>query len=88
MNENSRGCTPEIHYPCRWQYRLIGEERSAMVAAIGKVVDMAACVIADGNLSTGGRYLSLTVEITVTDDAERLRLYQQFAADPAVKMVL
>jgi len=49
---------------------------------------MTACVISDGNLSTGGRYLSLTVEIIVTDDAERLRLYQQFAADPAVKMVL
>jgi len=88
MNESTLGCKPEIHYPCRWQYRLIGEERKAMVAAINKVVDTDVCVIADGNVSTGGRYLSLTVEITVTDDAERLRLYQQFAADPAVKVVL
>ncbi|MCL2458029.1 MAG: DUF493 domain-containing protein [Desulfobulbus sp.] len=88
MNGGACGCKPEIHYPCRWQYRLIGEERSAIVAAIGKVVDMAACVIADGNVSTGGRYLSLTVETTVADEAERLRLYQRFAADPAVKVVL
>jgi len=88
MSEDTLGCKPEIHYPCQWQYRLIGEERNAMVAAVGKVVDMAACVIADGNVSTGGRYLSLTVETTVADEAERLRLYQRFADDPAVKMVL
>ncbi|MDR2549372.1 MAG: DUF493 domain-containing protein [Desulfobulbus sp.] len=88
MNEDIRGCKPEIHYPCRWQFRLIGEERNAMVAAIGRVVDLAACAIADGNVSTGGRYLSVIVETTVDDEAERLRLYRQFADDPAVKVVL
>ncbi|MCL2789069.1 MAG: DUF493 domain-containing protein [Desulfobulbus sp.] len=88
MNTSNSGCKPEIHYPCRWQFRLIGEERAAMVAAVGTVVDISACEIADGNVSSGGRYLSVTVETTVADEAERLRLYQQFAADPAVRAVL
>ncbi|WP_310599865.1 DUF493 domain-containing protein [Desulfobulbus sp.] len=88
MNEDRHGCKPEIHYPCRWQFRLIGEERGAVVAAIGRVVDLAACAIADGNVSAGGRYLSVVVETTVADEAERLRLYRQFADDPAVKVVL
>ncbi|MCL1979788.1 MAG: DUF493 domain-containing protein [Proteobacteria bacterium] len=90
MNEDEKidGCKPEIDYPCRWQYRLIGEERHAMVAAIGRIKDMAGCAIVDGNVSSGGRYLSLTVETTVADEAERMRLYQQFGADPAIKVVL
>ncbi|MCL2341261.1 MAG: DUF493 domain-containing protein [Proteobacteria bacterium] len=86
--DNNSGCKPEIQYPCRWQFRLIGEERSAMLAAIGAAVDISACAIADGNISSGGRYLSVLVETTVADDAERLGLYQRFAADPAIKVVL
>ena len=27
-------CRPEIHYPCPWQYRLIGEDEAAMRAAL------------------------------------------------------
>jgi Uncharacterized conserved protein len=88
MNRITCGCKPEIHYPCRWQFRLLGEERAAIIAAIGTVMDMSTCEISDGNVSSGGRYLSVIVETTVAGEAERLRLYQQFAADPAIKVVL
>ena len=82
------GCKPDIHYPCRWQFRLIGEERAAILKAIQLVVDLSACVITEGNISSGGRYLSVNLEMTVADEAERLRLYQQFAANPAIRVVL
>ena len=82
------GCKPEIHYPCRWQFRLIGEERVAIIQAIHATVDRANCVITEGNISSGGRYLSLSVEMTVNDEAERLQLYRRFAADPAIRVVL
>ena len=88
MNRTICGCKPEIHYPCRWQFRLLGEERAAIIAAIGTVMDISACEISDGNVSSGGRYLSVIMETTVTGEAERLSLYQQFAADPAIKVVL
>lgn len=88
MNNGNSGCKPEIDFPCRWQFRLIGEERAAMIAAVGMVVDRSACEITDGNVSSGGRYLSVIVEQTVADEAERLRLYRQFAADPAIRVVL
>ena len=87
MMEKS-GCTPEIHYPCRWHYRLIGEERAAIMEAIGSLVDIRRCVIDEGNVSSGGRYLSLNLEIIVADEAERLRFYQLFAEDPAIRVVL
>ena len=82
------GCKPDIHYPCRWQFRLIGEERAAIIEAIQVAVDLSACVITEGNVSSGGRYLSVNLEMTVNDEAERLQLYQQFAANPAIRVVL
>ncbi len=87
MNEN-KGCKPEIHYPCEWQYRIIGEDKTAMHQAITTSVAALACSLTDGNISSGGRYLSLSLVVTVRDDAERLRLYQLLAGHPAIRMVL
>jgi uncharacterized protein len=87
MTEKS-GCKPEIQYPCRWHYRLVGEERAAIMAAIDALIEKRDCVISEGNVSSGGRYLSLNLEITVVDEAERLRLYQLFAGHPAIRVVL
>lgn len=80
--------TLEIRYPCQWQYRLIGEDREAMMEAIRLSVDSAACTITEGNLSSGGRYLSLNLELPVKDETERLRLYQLFSNHPAIRVVL
>jgi putative lipoic acid-binding regulatory protein len=85
---NISGCTPDIHYPCQWHYRLIGEDRAAIMEAIRASVDISTCVITEGNVSSGGRYLSINLEVTVGDEAERLRLYQGFAGHPAIRVVL
>jgi putative lipoic acid-binding regulatory protein len=82
------GCKPEIDYPCQWHYRLIGEERVALIEAINSSVDIHSCVLTEGNISSGGRYISLNLEISVANEAERLRLYQLFSHHPAVRMVL
>ena len=86
--EEKSGCKPEILYPCQWQYRLIGEDRAAMHQAIATWMPASAYTICDANVSSNGRYLSLSLEVTVNDDAERLRMYQLFAGDPAIRMVL
>lgn len=82
------GCKPNIEYPCQWQYRLIGEDRAAIMAAIDQAVDVRLCVISEGNTSSGGRYLSLNLELTVSSEAERLRLYQLFSDHPAIRVVI
>ena len=87
MNEKS-GCKPEIQYPCRWHYRLIGEDRTAILEAIHSLVGVKTYVIDEGNVSSGGRYLSLNLEMTVMDEAERLRFYQLFAENSAIRVVL
>lgn len=87
MNKAS-GRKLEIHYPCQWQYRLIGENRESMMDAIRSSVDITACTITEGNVSSGGRYLTLNLELPVNDEAERMRLYQLFSNHPAIRVVL
>ena len=87
MEEKSE-CRPEIHYPCQWQYRVIGEDRAAMYQAIANWIPATVYTLCDANVSSGGRYLSLSLEVTVNDDAERMRIYQLLAGDPAIRMVL
>ncbi len=87
MHDHS-GCKPEIDYPCRWQFRIIGEERAAMVEAIATLTGIPADEIAEANVSSGGRYLSLKIELVVHDDDERLGFYRLLAAHPAIRMVL
>ncbi len=88
-NENTgNACRPEITYPCPWQYRLIGEDEAAMRAALAGCVDVERCVLSEGNRSSGGRYLSVQVELIVMSEEERLGLYRCLAGHPVIKMVL
>ena len=82
---------PEIQYPCRWQYRLIGEDRESILAAIGAAVgvnDMDLCTITEGNVSSSGRYITITLEMDIRDEEERLRLYHFFSDHSAIRVVL
>ena len=82
------GCQPEIEYPCQWQYRIIGEDRGAMIEAITRLINNTTCTLTDANVSSGGRYLSLNLELTINGEGERLRVYQLLAGSPAIRMVL
>ena len=82
------GCKPEIDYPCLWQFRLIGEERTAMIEAITTLVGLTEDLIEDANVSSTGRYLSLKIELLLHGDEERLATYRLLAGHPAIRMVL
>ena len=86
--QDHNGRKPEIEYPCRWQFRIIGEERLAMIKAITTLTGVAADEITEANVSSNGRYLSLTLELVVHNDDERLAYYRLLAANPAIRMVL
>lgn len=86
--EHKPGGKPEIQYPCLWQFRLIGEDRDAILEAIGAAVNGRRCRITDGNVSSGGRYRTLHLELTVQDEAERLQLQEAFSRHPAIRVVL
>ena len=81
-------CTPKIDYPCIWQYKVIGMEREAVLAAISEHVGDVPYSLADSRMSSGGKYISMNLELTVYSDYHRLRLYQVLGDHPDVKVVL
>ena len=93
MSGVNKSCAakPEIQYPCRWQYRLIGEDRELILAAVCAAVGvngMELCTITEGNVSASGRYCTITLELDIKDEEERLRLYHFFSDYPAIRVVL
>lgn len=81
-------CTPKIDYPCLSQYKVIGMKREAMLAAISDHLGDVPYSLSDSRMSSGGKYISMTLELTVYSDYHRLRLYQALGDHPDVKVVL
>lgn len=79
---------PKIEYPCRWQYKIIGESRTEIRRVVQQLVLERPLTLTDSHVSSGGRYVSMNLEVTVYDDGERLELYRLLADDPAVRVVL
>ena len=84
----SGGCKPKVDYPCVWQYKVIGMEREAVDAAISEHVGDVPYSLADSRTSSGGKYVSVALELTVYSDYHRLRLYQVLGDHPDIKVVL
>jgi hypothetical protein len=80
----------QIAYPCVWQYKLIviGTDRQAVQAAVGVQLGDAPYSLSLSQQSGAGKYVSLNLEVSVDNEAQRLRLYHTLAAHPAVRMVL
>jgi len=81
-------CRPKIDYPCTWQYRIIGESATAITELVTEIVHEKGYTLTRANVSRGGRYVSMALELTVQTEERRLELYRLLAADPTVKVVL
>ncbi len=79
---------PEIEYPCRWQYRLMGAAEAALRGAVERVVGAREHQVQVGNQSRTGKYCSLEVEIEVASRNEQHDLFQRLRAEPGVIYVL
>lgn len=79
---------PEIHYPCLWQYKVIGTDIKKIEDAIKEVCAPVPANINYSHSSSSGKYHSLNAEIEVQDDEARLSLYRALHNHPAIKVVL
>ncbi len=78
----------EIEYPCEWRYKVIGEEKEKIEAAVKDVMGgrMHSC---DHSKSSGkGSYHSYEVKTVVHGDDDRTELFRQLRAHDDIKMVL
>lgn len=78
----------ELEYPCRWVYKVIGWDESAVRRAVMEVVDIEGLTMAVSNRSSGGTYVSINVEVTVHSDTERTDVYERLRSHDDVRLVL
>ncbi|MEE4166952.1 MAG: DUF493 domain-containing protein [Desulfocapsaceae bacterium] len=79
---------PDISYPCRWEYKVIGENQQVLTEVITEACSPAIPDIALSNISSSGRYYSLNATLTVNDEQMRLVIFERIQMHPAVKMVI
>lgn len=79
---------PQIDYPCKWEYRLIGFNEDLLRGAIEEIMGSAGHLVSFSNRSRSGKFVSLSVELRVEDESTRLALFEQFHSHPDVMMVL
>lgn len=78
----------DLTFPCSWTYKVFGRDEAGLRAAIATIVGELAHTIAFSNRSSGGKYVTLAVEVTVPSDEQRLALFQAFGVHEAVVYVL
>ncbi len=83
-----RPSRPVIEYPCPWEYKVIGENESAMRQAVADVMIDINHKVTFSHTSRTGKYCSLLVALIVADEDERTSLFTSLKAHPAIMMVL
>lgn len=79
---------PRLEYPCRWVYKIIGADRSAVHEAAGGIAGERPHMLSLSNTSARGTYCCMNLEMTVESEEERLEIYEALCAHSSIKMVL
>ncbi|MFC1806314.1 DUF493 domain-containing protein [Planctomycetota bacterium] len=79
---------PDISYPCRWGYRVIGTSQETIRAAIDEVVGDNHHSVELSNTSATGKYVSFRLEVLVRDEAHRVRIHEALSQFACVRTVL
>lgn len=79
---------PSITYPCKWSYRLIGEDGELMIKEIPAKMGRIKHEISPANRSKQGKYVSINIEAIVRSDDERLSVVPLLQGIPTVRMVM
>jgi len=88
MTDDTCKTKPDIDYPCSWIYKVIGPDELVLRRLITEVLGERAHDVSLSHRSAKGRYTSLRLELTVADEADRLRLFAALSDHPAVRVVL
>jgi len=78
----------QLEYPCPWVYKIIGNDKDEMQAAVAEIIRDCKYKISDSRSSATAKYSCLNVELSVDSESQRTALYEALKAHRAVKMVL
>ena len=78
----------QLEYPCEWNYKIIGFNQDGIQSAISEIIATKPYRVTFSNKSKKGKYLSLSLDLTVESEAERNAIYTALKNRPEIKMVL
>ncbi|GHS86398.1 hypothetical protein FACS189487_00570 [Campylobacterota bacterium] len=79
---------PEIVYPCIWEYRLIGRERSAIESAVKSTAGDRDYRLEIRNTSSKGAFISMNFSLEVLSESERLAHFDNLRKSGAIAHIL
>jgi uncharacterized protein len=85
---NDRKDKIELDYPCSWTYKLIGYEKEAIQKAIHDVIIEREHTLTHSNASKTGKYVSMNLDLVITNEDERTFIFEALKAHQNIKMVL
>lgn len=86
LDENSK--RPDIEYPCKWDYKIIGTDVSEMIKIIEEAVGDLSYEISPSNISKKENYFSLNLTVFVPSEIVRDIIFQKVSSSAFVKIVI
>lgn len=85
---NQENKKPQIDYPCKWSYKIIGLSVDDMITAVEEIVINLEYDLTPSNISKKAKYFSLNVEVIVPSELVRDMIFENFTNHPAIKFVI
>lgn len=82
------GKKPEINYPTKWEYKIIGSNVDEMIKAVESIVEDLEYDITPSNISKKANYFSLNVSVVVPSETVRDKIFQNLTEHTAIKYVI
>ncbi|MBE7475847.1 MAG: DUF493 domain-containing protein [Ignavibacteriota bacterium] len=84
-SENNK---PQIIYPCKWSYKIIGTNIQQMITAVEEIVKDLEYDLTPSNISRRGKYFSLNVNVIVPSEIVRNLIFQNLSKHSAINFVI
>jgi putative lipoic acid-binding regulatory protein len=79
---------PDISYPTKWGYKVIGTDEEVLRKAVDSVLTNFEYSLKFSNKSSKGKFISLTISIIVQDENERNSIFNNLKNHTTIKMVI
>jgi putative lipoic acid-binding regulatory protein len=85
---NQENKKPQIDYPCKWSYKIIGENVEKMITAVEEIIIDLEYELTPSNISRKAKYFSLNITVVVPSEIIRDKIFRDLTNHSAIKYVM